>query len=384
MKNKYDINSILNKVKLINNDSLEDKNYFKLKSDSSWNNIRDSKKENKAIVCADSFFNYFKNIKIVEPENICRPAGDTTFFTTAGVQYIETILRIDGTLKKEQFAIAQPVIRSQFMDKVKDGVSTSFINFSVEAIDATPAEFIKLSNKFVKLIIDQGANPEELRFHLEELPDKWGDKKFSKTVLTVYLNDIELGECIYMHDYPINNDRKVNIVDIGFGVERLVWGINHKNYFYDFDNFYTNNIDSNKITAIIDSIRTAVLIAREGVQPSNHDHGYRLRQLSKRFINRNQGVKLDLIELVRASYSYWEKWGLRSTVKERDVLEIIRKENQRNWNSFLLSEIKEKLKMNIDMNINQTSASFLQQMKASLSREDMEKINVIIKNYDGK
>ena len=40
--------------------------------------------------------------------------------------------------------------------------------------------------------------------------------------------------------------------------------------------------------------------------------------------------------------------------------------------------------MNIDMNINQTSASFLQQMKASLSREDMEKINVIIKNYDGK
>jgi len=187
-----------------------------------------------------------------------------------------------------------------------------------------------------------------------------------------------------MHDYPINEDQKVNIVDIGFGVERLVWGINKKNYFLDFDNFYGNDIDSNKITSAVDSIRTAVLIARDGIRPSNHDHGYRLRQLSKRFVSRNEETKLNLKELVHASYMYWEKWGSSSNVNELDVFKIIKQENDRNYNSFLLSEIKEHLGKNVDININQTFVEFLKQINTSLSREDREKINEIIKNYNEK
>jgi len=175
--------------------------------------------------------------------------------------------------------VAQPVIRSQFMDKVKDGVSTSFVNFSIESIDANPTEFIELSNKFIKLVTNQGVNPEELRFCIEEMSDSWGNKKFRKTVLTLYFNNIELGECVYMHDYPVKEGKKIDIVDIGFGVERLNWGVNNKNYLSDFDKFYTGDIDSNKITAVIDSIRTAVLIAGDGVMPSNHDHGYRIKTI---------------------------------------------------------------------------------------------------------
>jgi len=171
-----------------------------------------------------SFLEYFENIKLIEPDKICRSKGDTTFFTTAGVQYIETFLKRDKILKKEKFMVAQPVIRSQFMDKVKEGISTSFINFSIESVDSTPEEFIELSKNFIRLVISQGVEIDKIKFQIEEMPDQWGDKKFHKIVLTLYFNDIEIGECVYIHGYPVTESKKIDIVDIGFGVERLNWG----------------------------------------------------------------------------------------------------------------------------------------------------------------
>jgi hypothetical protein len=147
----------------------------------------------------EELYGYFENIKIVNPDRISRPKGDTTFFTTAGVQHIETLIRKNRTIENGSFMIAQPVIRSQFMDKVKEGVSSSFINFSIEHVGATRDDFINLTNKFIALVEDRGVNREDMRFTLEEVVDKWGDKSFTKTVLTIYIRNIELGECIYIY-----------------------------------------------------------------------------------------------------------------------------------------------------------------------------------------
>lgn len=376
---------ILKNLGLIVDDDSESKNLLKLESGSLIDNKDDQRLENTPLDSPDSLFHYFENVKIIEPDKICRPKGDTTFFTTAGVQHIETILREKGDLKKEQFAITQPVIRSQFMDKVKDGTSTSFVNFSIEFINAKPSEFIDLCSKLIKLINDQIVDSKELKFQIEDSPDRWGDRKFTKTVLTVYFNNIELGECIYIHDYPVAKNEKINIADIGFGVERLNWGIcKNKYYFPEFNKFYTkkvngDKVDSNKITSIIDCARTATLIAGEGIEPSNNNLGYRLRQLSKRFVFRNQEVNIDITELIHISYEYWKKWGYKSNVSEDKIVEVIKLENERNYNSLLLSILEKNGGMRIYVDINQTTKNFLRQLSISLPKEAKEIINKIIK-----
>jgi hypothetical protein len=378
-RKKCDRDFVIKNLKLIPIEEDNQNIFFKLNSDLLFTEIVLEHLKKIPLNNPDSFLEYFDNIKLIEPDKVCRPKGDTTFFTTAGVQYIETFLKRDKKLKKEKFMVAQPVIRSQFMDKVKEGVSTSFINFSIESLDSNPDEFIELSKKFIQLVISQGIDVNKIKFQIEELPDQWGDRKFNKTVLTLYFNDIEIGECVYIHGYPVTESKKIDIIDIGFGVERLNWGIgNNKNYFSDFDKFYSNKFDSNEVAASIDCIRTATLIAAEGVKPSNHDHGYRLRQLLKRFVIRNQKTKFDLSELVSISYDYWLKWGFKPVITKSQTLDIIKQEYERNWNNNFLSLLKEHGGFDIYVDINQPSEKFLKQVEISLPQEGKEIVKKLI------
>ncbi len=371
---KCDRDFILGNLKLVAGDELESSDFLKLEPDLLVDNINIQRPEKTPLSNPESLFRYFESVEIIEPDKICRPKGDTTFFTTAGVQYIETILREEGELKRKLFVIAQPVIRSQFMDKVGEGTSTSFVNFSIESIDSPPDEFINLCHKLIKLIVDQGVNLKELRFQIENTQDSWGNRKFTQTVLTVYFNDIELGECIYINDYPVTENKKVSITDIGFGVERLNWGVgNSKHYFSEFDKFYTEKEDADKVASVIDCIRTIVLIAGEGIKPSSHDHGYRLRQLSKRFVSRNQNLNIDITELIHLSYEFWKKWG-SPNVTEDEVVKIIKSENERNYNGLFLSTLEKNGGPKIYVDINQSTTDFLKQISFSLPEEVINKI----------
>lgn len=367
---------ILKNLKLTTDPEAE--NFLKLESDLAIDDITVKRFEKPPLDSPKELFRYFEGIGTIEPDRICRPKGDTTLFTSAGVQHIETIFREKGDLKKEQFAVTQPVIRSQFMDKIKDGVSTSFVNFSVESIDSNPQEFTGLSDKFIKLVVDQGIDPKELKFQIEDVADKWGDKKFNKTVLTLYFKDIELGECVYIHDYPVKENEKVSISDIGMGVERLNWAVGKSKYYLpDYEKFYVMNEskqDRNKITSVIDCIRSMVLIVGDGVKPSNHDYGYRIRQFSKRFVSRSQGVIVDVPELIHLSYGNWEKWGYKFRTSEEEIAKTIQLENDRNFNGFFLSKLREVEKVDIYIDINQDTSSFLKQANFSLSKELIDKI----------
>ncbi|MBU2578846.1 hypothetical protein KKA09_01895 [Patescibacteria group bacterium] len=379
---KCDRDFILKNLKLVADNESESKKFLKLEADLLVDNTNAERLEKTSIDSPETLFRYFESAKIVKPDKICRPKGDTTFFTSAGVQHIETILREKGNFKKEQFAIAQPVIRSQFIDKVKEGTSTSFINFSVESIDTTPDEFIALCNKFIKLILNQGVNTRDLKFVAKDSSVKWGDKKFSNVFLKVYFNNIEIGECIYIYDYPITENEKVSIADIGFGVERLNWAIGKDKYYLpEYKNFYVNKIDKDKdkITSIIDCVRSMVLIVGDGIKPSNHDHGYRIRQFSKRFVFRNQRMGMNVAELIHLSYENWEKWGYKFSVSEKDIIEIIKLENDRNFNGLFLSKLRKIEKIDIYADINQNTTKFLHQVSFSLPKELVAKILETIK-----
>jgi hypothetical protein len=321
----------------------------------------------KGPIAPEDLFRHFPEAQRLEPEPLLRPAGDTTLFTTAGVQRIESLLREEGRLERQVFAVAQPVVRSQYMDKVRDGVSTSFVNFSVESVRATPSEFVSMCDRAVGMMVTLGLRPEDARFGVDRVPDRWGQRKFTKTVLTFFAGETEVGEGVFMHDYPVTDGERIAVADVCFGVERLGWALSGETGFFPgFDEFYGKAADSNRMTSVIDCIRTSTLMAGEGVTPAHRDPGYRVRQLSKRFVERNEGVGADAGALVRASDAYWREWGQQPKLDSEEVTRILGQENERSWNVLLLSRLEKLAGKRFAIEVNQPTESFLAQAGRSL------------------
>lgn len=312
----------------------------------------------------------FPNSSLISPDDIFRPEGDTTYFTTAGVQHIETILREQGNLKKELFTIAQPVVRSQFLDKVKDGISTSFINYSIEFVDSTPEEYIQVCNNFLSLILNLGKNPQDLTIRIEQSGDAWGERKFTNIYLTVIYKQTEIGECVYIYDFPETQSKLISITDVCFGIERLIWGLEESKYYMiGFDEYYEKFNDSNHVTAIIDSIRTATLIAGEGVLPAHKDPGYRLRQVMKRYLTRTRGIDVDINDLIHRSYQFWQSWGVKFKTSENEVIKVLQADHERNFNFLFLETVEKNGGPRIYTNVNQSNEAFFDQIRHNLPKD---------------
>lgn len=325
----------------------------------------------------EDFSDYFKDIPRREPDRVSRPPKDSTFFTTAGIQHLETLIREKGGFEKEKFAIFQPVIRSQFMDKVSEGTSTSFVNFSIGITESTPNDFIGICNEFIRMLEQQGIKASDLRFNIESNHSSHGEKSFDNVSVSVFFQDVELGECVYIYDYPVGENKRIPITDFGFGVERLNWAIKKDaDYLPEFSEIYSEHkeIDTNQISSILDAVRSMVLIASDGVVPSGKDHGYRFRQFSKRFIDRNKALKLDVEEIVNLSFDEWNKWGNKAFITKENVVEAIKTENDRNFNSLFLTKLKESEGKDIYIEINQSTQEFLTQMEFSIPSEIINNI----------
>jgi len=368
---------IVKELNLISSDEKNPEGFLKLKSGEISNTDNAQRYEKTPLDNTEELASYFEGIKVEQPDKILRPKGDTTYFTTAGVQHVETILREEGNLESKKFIIAQPSIRSQFMDKVKEGTSTSFVNFSIESVRSNPQEFTDLFKNFINLICALGVHPDNLKFTIKEDSVKWGSRRFNNIGVTAYFDEVELEESIYIHDYPVSENEKISITDLGFGVERVMWATGQKSfYFSEFENIYKNysTIDTDKITAVLDPIRTMVLIAGEGVIGSQHDHGYRLRQLSKRFVERGKGLNLKIEGLVHDSIEHWVQWGYIPTLNQEEIIEIIQLENERNSNSLFLKMLRETEHLDLSVNVNQSAEDFLKQMRFSVPQEIISRV----------
>lgn len=329
---------------------------------------------------------FYPKIEIEKLDKITRPKGDTTLFTLGGIQHIETLIREKGNLEKKVFAIAQPSLRSQYMDKVEDGTSTAFISISIESIDTTPIEFIEACKNFIALMVGVGMDTNYMKFNIEDISDTWNDKELSQKAITIYYKNFEVGECVYIPDYPFIKDQKISVSDLSFSIERLHWALNKEdNYFFsDMKETYLENIDgvsSDKITSIIDCIRSAVLIASEGVKPAHKDPGFRLRQLIKRFVQRNQSVKIDINKLISLSYKYWEKWNHKSELSLEEITQLLVSEQDRSFNVFVLQELQKEIGKRIQMNVNQSTEDFIKQVNSSFSEENKKIMTEIINKY---
>ncbi len=312
---------------------------------------------------------YFNDVPLISADNVIRTDNATTLFTCAGVQHIETMIKNNEILK--DFCVYQPSIRTQFIGKTKEGVSTSFINFSSIIFDISNNEFLDKTKNYISLLNNYGYNNNDLLVRFEEKSNTWGTRKFNTYVASLYYNNFRMGECIFMKYFPINSNQVSNIMEVGFGVERMEWLSKKDNYYFSrykeiYDEFKNDNVSINQITTIIDSIRTSILITGNGIVPSNNNHGYRLRQLLKHFVFDNANISIPLNKIEQIAY---DEWKSNTFVPYSKICNIIEKEVERNEHAYLLDLLKKyNIKTNIDITL--PDNAFIKSLKSRIYREN--------------
>lgn len=332
--------------------------------------------------------NSFESFDFIESENIIRPITDTTLFTTSGIQRIESLLRDQENIEEINTAVFQPVLRSQYIDNVSEGNTSSFTNFTAMSTSVTTGDFLQSIRQVVDLLPRaQNDNTQNLRLRIEENNAHWGSKEFKNTVVSFLFNSIEIGECVFIKDFPYGKESKLDIIDIGLGIERLRWSLEEPgtpflvSYSEIYQQLEAKGVSRDDIVGIIDPIRSMTLIALDGAKPSNKNHGYRFRQLSKRMTTRTQGLDIVVDNIIKIAYEEWMEFGHKPTLELEEVTEIVSTENQRNYNRSLLDQLASSKNIKLKININQSTSSFIAQLRYSLNDED---INNLIRNehYD--
>jgi len=295
---------------------------------------------------------FFDGYTLLSPEHIVRDNNDSTLFTTAAIQRLETLYNMKHSLPNENIMVYQPCVRMQYIDTVKQGSGTSFINFAVTHFNATENDFMNLTSNLQKFMISIGANPDNIETRTKKETVQWGTRQFDQSTLAFYVNNHQFSEVIFMHDYP-HFDSKSNIIEVGMGIERAKYLLEpNKPYYREFSDLYVGkNFDD--MTNVIDCIKTFILICGEGVVPGYKSHRYRLRQLSKKLVSLPLFTTENIKHIADISYKYWSDAGIKFNTPFNDAYSVLSKENERNLHSLEIALIEEQqgFKINLDINL---------------------------------
>jgi hypothetical protein len=310
----------------------------------------------------NSFFSQ-RGLEIISPLSIMRRNG-STLFTTAGVQILDPILYENAPIHTQSQAVIQPVFRTQYIDDVQEGISTSFVNPSTELINPSPSNHISLTRHWLDLLSQLGLDPKSFSFTPAEEVRSWGGQNFHAHVVRIDYKGVEVGDTSFLFNFPQTGRPPLQVSDIGFGVERLRWL---------FEPSYAKSLGFSQEEALLgiaslDHIRTLVLLAGSGLKPSNKEHGYRFRQLSKRVIDQNTVTQEESLSLMETSYKLWSKW-IKLSQPLDEVKQAIDTENQRNFNRTILN-LLEPVRGKIDIDINLPIGEFLKRLKGSRAKKE--------------
>lgn len=293
--------------------------------------------------------------KPIEPLPIVNKGGNT-LFVSAGVQIIDDIIHREGQLISIPRFVAQPVLRTQYVDGVAEGSSTSFINVSTEAVNVSPKQHFDYLQKWLKTFYSLGMDSHEFTFGHRSIEKTWGSKSFDGFEIFVYYDGLEIGDASFNYNVPQSTRGNITFSDIGFGLERIKWVLRGGSY---FDNFTSGPKDEISLSTLAFA-NTLSLLSGSDLKPSNKEYGYRFRLFSKRFVDEVKGRYKDFDNLFAENYKYWSKWT-NLLVSEVESLERIRKENSRNFNRLLLDQMKE-FYSDIGLDINLPTDVLLQRL----------------------
>ncbi len=309
----------------------------------------------------DFLNNYFaqSNFQVLTPIPLINRGG-STLFTCAGVQVLDNVIHDEIAIPSKPVYIAQPGLRTQFIDSIGEGTSTSFINISTCQVNINQQDHFKHLQTWIDLFKLLGLEESNLYFKTKPYEQQWGDKVVKSEKIFVVYDGLEIGDASFMSDIPQKTRPNISLSDIGFGLERIKWILQGGSY--------SDVLGEGRISKDLDPITVACshtlsLLAGEGLKPSNKEHGYRFRLFSKKLVNQTLGAHTLSTNQVRSYFEYWEKWMTLSTTED-EAIKLISTENMRNFNRILIDKLSEKFP-DVGLDINQTTPVLIKRLKGT-------------------
>lgn len=275
------------------------------------------KKKNEKLDSFLSGFNSFfdgKNYANLPSSSIINPKKDTLFIG-AGLQTIINMHSSGKDVNGMRY-ITQPCLRVNAIEKVgvKDGYSTSFVNICTEQLNASGEEHLQHLENWFNFLSKNGLYIGHLR--LVEDHSWEGGKDLEGNSLLIYYSDLQIGDAVFVR----SKTGGLTISDIGFGLERLCWAVNKTDSYYESIGPYYE-LKKNGILSL-DLLRSLSLMTLNGVEPSNHNEGYRFKQFIKRYAENSSEINPSY--LINFYSDFWKKFT--PTALSKDVDGIVRGE----------------------------------------------------------
>ena len=303
----------------------------------------------KNILFSKDIYEFFKNnnYKLINPFNI--------------------VNNKDGNISNNQKVfIAQPVIRTQYLNSLDEGISLAFINGTTSSFNLTQNEYEKLVSDWLDFFYQIGLKKQNISTSHDFYEDNWNNISLSGNRTFYYYNNIEIGDTTFFT--KVNSNKIETMCDLGFGIERLRWCISSDSYY----NLYS---DSKELLAREKALISAIsLLAVCNVKPSHKNSGYRARLFSKELAKLLDGKKLTELEInyLKECIEYWKDWQ-KVDFKVEDSLII--NEYERNCNSkiinLLVNEGYDVGKININITLDDMKKRLY---SAGVSKERIKRI----------
>ncbi len=296
--------------------------------------------------------------------------NNDTVFVSAGIQPLLKQARENHINNCEKIYIAQPVLRTQYLENIEEGSSVAFTNITTATFNSSEKEHFNMIKDWYELFFEIGLEKKYISTKTDMYETKWNDLSLLGKRIFHYYDGLEIGDTTFFTKIKKDN-KNINIEtmsDLGFGLERLRWKINKKSYYDLFSEF--DNIDI-KIKAYLSAL---ALLAVNDIKPSNKNAGYRVRLLSKKIINILNGRNLNIQELkyLEECITYWNLWQ----VKNFNNKTLILNELTRNGNRYILDLLCNEGYKNLSgININISRDEFKKRILSSgVSQEKIKKL----------
>ena len=285
-----------------------------------------------------------------QPHNIVNK--NDTVFISAGIQPLLSDYRKGNIKPTKKLYISQPVIRTQYADKIEEGYSIAFVNSTTASFNNSEREHNELVLDWLNLFYELGLEKNRISMRQKDYERQWGDLLVKGKTTFYYYDDIELGDTTFFNS--ITKDGKhfdlETMSDVGFGLERIRWVSSRRPYF----DLYTSSENLNSDAKAL--LSALALLAVNDVHPSNKNSGYRARLFSKKLVNVLSGVNLSDMEMqyLNECLTYWTDWQEKTAGTD---ISLIINEYMRNCNRFILDHLVEKGYDNIagiDINLDRT------------------------------
>ncbi len=295
------------------------------------------------------------NFKIAKPIPIIRNVSSNskvlknTLFTVAGVQILEDIISernyYDSNYTK--YFVAQPVIRMKYIHDIGkiDGISTSFINVCIEEINPTLESFVDQIDIWLNLLFSLNINLNQIDLKVKKGLSKWGVNQFDGLYVKFNYGGLELGDAGFLSKRNEVSGRKLQLSDIGFGLERIGWAVNQTPSYFDLIGPFLESFCDKHV--LIDHIRTLTLILGYNIASSRTLHGYRIKQLIRNLLKTN-GLFFNYSHLIPYYYNFWTKF-ITLPLSPFEIRKRLEEEMNQNINCLLKEKIGLRKKIDLYM-----------------------------------